>query len=556
MTGLTSDPVTPINRITGNNDNQNNYPSLQDRILSHMSSLETLIRQYNEKAETTITPTRLTFTEEESNKGKDKNKGPEGDKDEDLKRPYTEVLKSPFTRQIIEFSVPNHRMPANLKIYDSSADSDDHITRFVRAANQGEVDDFVNSEEAYKSTELSKGEHPKKGPGISYKGNRPPRSGYGNEHQRMDSYCRRDHYQPYVPPRAYNQRNDNCMYDNQRQKVNHLRLDALTKLPRHYTNDCYQLKRQLKATLESGKLIHLFKDVRQRRNNRGRQPGNNNGRGKVINMIWERGNSQKRKSWRNQGEDWMNVPITFPSVQTDDVSDDPLIVEAEVEGYLARLTTTQTELVGFSGEQLIPIGKVELKVTFGGGGLSLTVMLKFTVVRASSLYNIILGRTGMSELRAVSSTVHAMVKFPTPRGIATPIARTEFVYEYRWSEKKIEHDEKVEVMELENPGGSGEEKVLVNPTFPEQKVTIGTQFSAECRERLIRLLKNNMDVFTWQPSDMVGVPRRIIKHTLNVNVFVPPVAQKRRVLGIEKSRAVMKEVEEWVKAGIARPVNN
>ncbi|GKE33659.1 hypothetical protein Tco_1452981 [Tanacetum coccineum] len=73
------------------------------------------------------------------------------------------------------------------------------------------------------------------------------------------------------------------------------------------------------------------------------------------------------------------------------------------------------------------------------------------------------------------------------------------------------------------------------PCFPEQKLTIGTQFSKECRLQLINLLKNNMDVFTWQPSDMTGVPKRIIKHTLNVNISVPPMAQKRRVLGIEKS---------------------
>nr|GEW67757.1 hypothetical protein [Tanacetum cinerariifolium] len=32
-------------------------------------------------------------------------------------------------------------------------------------------------------------------------------------------------------------------------------------------------------------------------------------------------------------EEWMNVPITFPLVSFEDVSDDPLISEAEVEGY-------------------------------------------------------------------------------------------------------------------------------------------------------------------------------------------------------------------------------
>nr|GFB76812.1 reverse transcriptase domain-containing protein [Tanacetum cinerariifolium] len=97
----------------------------------------------------------------------------------------------------------------------------------------------------------------------------------------------------------------------------------------------------------------------------------------------------------------------LPPVLTDNVSDKPLIVEAEVEG-----------------------------------GLYWRTMSKFTVVRASSPYNIILGRTGMRELRVVSSTVHAMVKFPTPKGIATLIARTEQVYDCRWLERQVVKNEK------------------------------------------------------------------------------------------------------------------
>ncbi|GJS26525.1 hypothetical protein Tco_0487145 [Tanacetum coccineum] len=104
----------------------------------------------------------------------------------------------------------------------------------------------------------------------------------------------------------------------------------------HYTNDCYQLKRQLEAALESGKLNHLVKDVRQRGNNRGRQPGNNSTNGKVINMVYVRAEGKKRKHQSHGGENWMNVPITFPPIHSDDVSDEPLIIEAEVEGYLVR----------------------------------------------------------------------------------------------------------------------------------------------------------------------------------------------------------------------------
>ncbi|GJS41868.1 reverse transcriptase domain-containing protein [Tanacetum coccineum] len=221
----------------------------------------------------------------------------------------------------------------------------------------------------------------------------------------------------------------------------------------------------------------------------------------------------------------MNAPITFPPIPSDEVSDDPLIIEAKVAGYLVRrvfvdqgaaiqvmfehcfdnlpasvranLVATQTELVGFSGEQLLPLGKIELEVAFGTEGLSRRMMMKFTVVKAASPYNIILERTGMRDLRAVSSTIHAMVKFPTPRGIATLSARTAPVYECRWSEKRS----------ITQKTRETEEAVLVNSAFPEQKVTIGTQFSPDCRLQLINLLKNTMDVFAWEPTDMVGVPK-------------------------------------------------
>ncbi|GKC59928.1 hypothetical protein Tco_1087526, partial [Tanacetum coccineum] len=93
-----------------------------------------------QQARTLITPIRLTFgsEDEQEDTRKDKGKGLAEEVNEDLKKPYKEVLKSPFTRRIIEFSAPTHRTPTNLKIYDGFIDPDDHITRFVGAANQGE----------------------------------------------------------------------------------------------------------------------------------------------------------------------------------------------------------------------------------------------------------------------------------------------------------------------------------------------------------------------------------------------------------------------------------
>ncbi|GKF35172.1 hypothetical protein Tco_0108372 [Tanacetum coccineum] len=63
-----------------------------------------------------------------------------------------------------------------------------------------------------------------------------------------------------------------------------------------------------------------------------------------------------------------------------------------------------------------------------------------------------------------------------------------------------------------------------------------------------------MEVFAWEPADMTRVPRRIIEHSLNVNPSLEPFCQKRRTFSPEKSEAVTKEVAEWARARIVRPV--
>ncbi|GKD52694.1 hypothetical protein Tco_1281670 [Tanacetum coccineum] len=129
LEGPISDPTTPVNRVDTNEPND--PPNLQEQILNHISSLKALVQLHNESPTGSVKPIRLSFDDEEQPEEK-------LEEPEDLRKPYKEVLKSPFSRRIIEFSAPNHRTPTNLKIYDGSTDPDDHITHFVGAANQGE----------------------------------------------------------------------------------------------------------------------------------------------------------------------------------------------------------------------------------------------------------------------------------------------------------------------------------------------------------------------------------------------------------------------------------
>ncbi|GJZ00697.1 reverse transcriptase domain-containing protein [Tanacetum coccineum] len=54
---------------------------------------------------------------------------------------------------------------------------------------------------------------------------------------------------------------------------------------------------------------------------------------------------------------------------------------------------------------------------------------------------------------------------------------------------------------------------------------------------------------------MTGVPRHIAEHRLNVRVGCFPVRQKKRGQASERSKAIFKEVEKLVNAGIMKEVH-
>ncbi|XP_056855819.1 uncharacterized protein LOC130505235 [Raphanus sativus] len=77
------------------------------------------------------------------------------------------------------------------------------------------------------------------------------------------------------------------------------------------------------------------------------------------------------------------------------------------------LTRKATPLVGLSGEVKQTLGEVLLPVYAEG----VNQATKFLVVDCPSSYNVILGRPWIHDMRAVPSTLHQLVKFPTPWGI-------------------------------------------------------------------------------------------------------------------------------------------
>ncbi|KAL5543502.1 hypothetical protein UlMin_007286 [Ulmus minor] len=76
------------------------------------------------------------------------------------------------------------------------------------------------------------------------------------------------------------------------------------------------------------------------------------------------------------------------------------------ESHIHRRSTV---LVGFSGEQKFTLGDITLPVYASGVNLH----INFVVLDSPSAYNVILGRPWIHEMRAVPSTFHQVIKFPT-----------------------------------------------------------------------------------------------------------------------------------------------
>nr|GEV19344.1 reverse transcriptase domain-containing protein [Tanacetum cinerariifolium] len=96
--------------------------------------------------------------------------------------------------------------------------------------------------------------------------------------------------------------------------------------------------------------------------------------------------------------------------------------------------------------------------------------------------------------------------------------------------------------------------VALHPNFPDQEMVVGGSLSDRGRTELCALLKKNLDIFAWQPSDMTGVPRSVAEHGLNIREGCPPVRQKKRGQAPERAKAIQVEVQKLVEARIMREV--
>ncbi|GKA18098.1 hypothetical protein Tco_0697935 [Tanacetum coccineum] len=214
-----------------------------------------------------------------------------------------------------------------------------------------------------------------------------------------------------------------------------------------------------------------------------------------------------------------------------------------------QLIPATTPLIGFNGEIIWPIGKIQLLVAIGDEEHSALAWMNFMVVRSSSSYNGIIRRPGVRKLQAVPSIAHGMLKIPVEGGVIT-LKSSKLV--------------PLECAMVFGPEGAPsatktiiEEiiKVAINLEYLEQTVMIGSTLTEEGRNKLCEQLQRNLDIFAWKPADMTGVPRYITEHRLKVREGCSSVRQKKRGQVADKNHAIQEEVGKLVEARIIKEVH-
>ncbi|XP_059437719.1 uncharacterized protein LOC132170668 [Corylus avellana] len=182
-----------------------------------------------------------------------------------------------------------------------------------------------------------------------------------------------------------------------------------------------------------------------------------------------------------------------------------------------RITPFSFPLVGFAGEQVQPIGLISLPVTAGIAPKQKTVMVDFLVIDRLGAYNAIISRPALNWLKAVTSTYHLMMKFPTEEGVGEVKGdQTQARRCYNTSFKRVLDPTPIVIGTV---GGNSRNEPKGEPAEPLEDVVVSG-----------------------------GIDPKDILHQLNVDPSVKPVKQKRRKFALERNMAIAEEVEKLFKA--------
>ena len=221
-----------------------------------------------------------------------------------------------------------------------------------------------------------------------------------------------------------------------------------------------------------------------------------------------------------------------------------------------KLEPVSTHLRGFFGEKVLPLGSIQLVLTLGDPRCQATTTVKFLIVDAPFVYNMLLDKPSLNAIKAIPSTYHMMIKVPTTGGVGMVRGDKRVARECYSASMKQKVVDNVYMDELDmrdevntRPEPSEELESVQLDDNPEHLAYIGSKLAEDLRHLLIHILKHNKDVFAWKQEDMGGIDPAIITHRLNVSPSFKPVKQKKRSFAPERQKAINEEIGKLLQAG-------
>ena len=163
-----------------------------------------------------------------------------------------------------------------------------------------------------------------------------------------------------------------------------------------------------------------------------------------------------------------------------------------------QLHPINSPLVDFGRIKVQPVGTVTLPVVVGAYPQQVVRDVNFLVVDCSFSYNVIIGMPTLNSWKAVTSTYHLSVKFPTEHRIGQ-------VQEDQLATREcylgmLAMDEQAQMMNIEKRRVVAEptkalEDVFLDENNPERCTRIRADLEEKNKKDLIHFLKKNIDVF-------------------------------------------------------------
>nr|AAS79740.1 putative polyprotein [Oryza sativa Japonica Group] len=208
------------------------------------------------------------------------------------------------------------------------------------------------------------------------------------------------------------------------------------------------------------------------------------------------------------------------------------------------------------GLSATPLGQITLPVTFGTRENFRTENISFEVADFETAYHAILGRPALAKFMAVPHYTYMMMKMPGPRRVLS--LRSDI-------KQAVTCDkESCDMAQTREMASAREDIRLAVATASEGEVPatkISKSGESEAKTKKIPLdpsdstkTANNKDIFAWKPSDMPGIPREVIEHSLHVKEDAKPIKQRLRRFVQDRKDAIKEELTKLLAAGFIKEV--